>query len=247
MKIMKTMKTIKTSLKKTILNFVLILLVVITAVFAVQAKQDDLFTRASNSFFQKKFEMAEVLLQEVIKQEPGNALAYSYLGDIYLKKKLYDGASGLYSKAIELDPQIAENYFRLGQINYIKKEQGLALENFNKALAIDSSLKFTYYQIGLTYLMLVRDKEKTIENWETYIKLAPEDPQYSSIKRVIELLKDPKFVLPEPGSNVAIEEVLLLGGATLDAQDRTGENKKADHESKQSKDIIENIYTDDDL
>ena len=231
---------------KTVLSFMLALLFILIEL-TVQAKQDDLFTRASNSFFQKKFEMAEVLLQEVIKQEPGNALAYSYLGDIYLKKKLYDGASGLYLKSIEIDPQIAENYFRLGQINYIKKEPDPALENFNKALAMDNSLKFTYYQVGLTYLMLVRNKEKTIENWETYIKLSPEDPQYSSIKRVIELLKDPNFILPEPGSNVAIEEVLLLGGATLDTQDRTGENKKADHESKKSKDIIENIYTDDDL
>ena len=233
---------------KRILNAALISVLIFTAVLPVLSRQDDdLFTRAANYFFQKKFEMAEVLLQEVIKKEPENALAYSYLGDIYLKKKQHDGALNLYLKAIEIDPQIAENYFRLGQIYYYKKNPDLALENFNKTLTIDPSLKFSYYQIGLTYLMLVRDKEKTIENWETYIKLAPEDPQYSSIKRVIELLRDPKFVLPELGSNVSIEEVLLLGGATLDTQDRTGENQKADHESKKSKDTIEDIYTDDDL
>ena len=232
---------------KTILNFVLIPVVIITCVLTAHAKQDDLFKRASNCFFQKKFEMAEMLFQEAIKQEPFNAMSHSYLGDIYLMKKRYDEALSSYLRAVELDPQIAENYFRLGQIYYLKKEPAPALENFNKALEMDSSLKFTYYQVGLTYLMLVRDKEKTIENWETYINLAPEDPQYSSIKRVIELLRDPKFVLPELGSNVTIEEVLLLGGASLDAQDRTGENKKADHESKQSKDIIEDIYSDDDL
>jgi len=233
---------------KRTLNFILISLFILTWGLPVNSKQtDDLFTRATNHFFQKKFEMAEVLLGEVIKSEPGNALAYSYLGDISLKKRQYDSALSFYLRALELDPQIAENYFRLGQIYYIKKDSGLALENFNKALITDDSLKFAFYQIGLTYLMLVRDKDKTIENWETYIKLAPEDPQYDKIKRVIELLRDPKFVLPELGSNISIEEVLLLGGATLDTQDRTGENRKADHESKKTKDIIEDIYTDDTL
>jgi tetratricopeptide (TPR) repeat protein len=233
---------------KRILYVIMISLCIITGVLPLFSEEkEELFTRAADYFFQQKFEMAEELLQEVIKKEPDNALAYSYLGDIFLKKMQYDEAQNLYLKAIEIDSKIAENYFRLGQIYYYKKNPDLALENFNKALTINPSLKFSYYQIGLTYLMLVRDKENTIINWETYIKLAHEDPQYNSIKRVIELLKDPKFILPEPGSNVSIEEVLLLGGAALDTQERTGENQKADHESKKSKDTIEDIYVDDDL
>lgn len=215
--------------------------------FTQNKKEEDLFSRATKYFFQKKFEMAEVLFQEVIKKEPENAMAYSYLGDIFLKKQQYDGALTLYLRAIDLNPEIPENYFRLGQIYYFKKNAGLSLENFEKALAKDSRLKITYYHIGLTDLMLMRDKEKTIENWSTYIKLAPEDPQYDSIKRVIELLKDPNFKLPSADSGISIEEALLLGGATLDSQDRTSENKQADHESKKSKDTIEDIYMDDDL
>jgi tetratricopeptide (TPR) repeat protein len=61
-------------------------------------KEDELFLKAQKYFFQKKFEMAELLLQEVIKSNPENALAYSYLGDILLKKQLYDGALNLYKK-----------------------------------------------------------------------------------------------------------------------------------------------------
>ncbi len=218
-----------------------------SAAFTQVKKEEDLFARATKYFFQKKFEMAEVLFQEVIKKEPENALAYSYLGDIFLKKQQYDGALTLYLKAIDINSEIAENYFRLGQIYYFKKNADLSIENFNKALAKDSKLKVTYYHIGLTDLMLMRDKEKTVENWETYIRLAPEDPQYDSIKRVIELLKDPNFKLPDADSKISIEEALLLGGATLDSQDRTSENKQAGHESKKSKDTIEDIYMDDDL
>lgn len=229
--------------------YIAIILIILLQSFAFSEvkKEEDLYTRATKYFFQKKFEMAEVLFQEVIKKDPENALAYSYLGDIFLKKQQYDGALNLYLKAIDIDPNIAENYFRLGQIYYFKKNADMALENFNKTLLKDDKLKVTFYHIGLTYLMLLRDKEKTIEYWETYIKLVPEDPQYDSIKRVIELLRDPKFQLPAADSKISIEEALLLGGATLDTQDRTSENKEAGHETKKSKETIEDIYTDDDL
>ncbi|HOK01919.1 MAG TPA: tetratricopeptide repeat protein [Spirochaetota bacterium] len=211
------------------------------------SKEDEQFLKAQKYFFQKKFEMAELLLQEVIKSNPENALAYSYLGDIYLKKQLYDGALNLYKKAVDLDPGNALNHFRMGQVYYFKKMGHEALESYHKALELDSKLKITYYQIGLTYLMLLRDKEKTVENWEIYIKEVPEDPQYESIKRVIALLKDPDFKIPPADSEISIEEALLLGGATLDKKERETENRKAEHESKKSKKTLEDIYIDDDL
>jgi tetratricopeptide (TPR) repeat protein len=230
------------------LYYILLVIVFLqSAAFSQAKKEEDIYTRATKYFFQKKFEMAEVLFQEVIKKDPENAMAYSYLGDIFLKKQQYDGAMNLYLKAIDINPNIAENYFRLGQIYYFKKNPDLAIENFNKTLIKDDKLKITFYHIGLTYLMLMRDKEKTIEYWENYIRLVPEDPQYDSIKRVIELLKDPKFQLPSADSRISIEEALLLGGATLDTQERTAENKEAGHEKKKSKDTIEDIYMDDDL
>ncbi len=232
-------------MKKTVYFTLFFLLFLQSASLPQEKKEENTFTRATKYFFQKKFEMAEVLFQEVLKKEPENALAYSYLGDIYLKKQQYDGALNLYLKAIDINPDLAENYFRLGQIFYYKKNSNLALENFNKAYVKNNKLKTCLYQIGLTHLMLLRDKEKTIEYWENYIKAVPEDPQYDSIKRVIELLRDPNFKLPSLDSKISIEEALLLGGSTLDTQDRAGENKKADHESKKSKDTIEDIYNDD--
>jgi len=210
-------------------------------------KDDDLFTRATKSFFQKNFDMAEHLLKEVIQKDPQNALAYSYLGDIYLNKKQYDGALNLYLKAVEIDPAPAENYFRMGQIYYFRKHGALSIENYDKALARDSKLHIVYYHKGLAYLMLMRDKNNTISNWERFITLAPEDPQYDSIKRIIALLKDPDFKIPDAGSEVSIEEALLLGGATLSRQERAAEDKKAGHETKKSVHELEEIYKEDDL
>ena len=233
-------------MKKLIIQLILILGTAAAA--AAQTQQNEYtFQKATTYFFQKKFEMAELLLQEVIKKDPENETAYSYLGDIYLKKNQYDGALNLYNRALEINPNSAENYFRIGQIYYYKKIGNVSLENYDRALALDPKLKIVYYHKGLTTLMLLRDKERTIQYWQTYIDLAPEDPQYESIKRVIELLKDPNFKIPPEGSDISIEEALLLGGATLENKDREAENKKADHENKKSNDKIEDIYLDDDL
>lgn len=227
--------------------FLLVFILIATSALPQGAKDDDLFTRASRSFFQKNFDMAEHLLKEVIKNEPENALAYSYLGDIYLNKKQYDGALNLYLKAVEIDPSPAENYFRMGQIHYFRKNGELSIENYDKALARDRKLNIVYYHKGLSYLMLMRDKANTISNWERFITLVPEDPQYDSIKRIIALLRDPDFKIPEAGSEVSIEEALLLGGATLSRQDRAAEDKKAGHETRKSVNELEEIYIDDDL
>ncbi len=237
--------------KKSLINglsAILIYTLCAVPVFAAgDSDKESTFEKAQRYYFQRKFEIAELLLQQTLKENPENEKAYSYLGDIFLEKKRYDGALKLYQRALDLDPGNAENLFRVGQIYYYKKEGQKAREYFRKAFAADPSLKFTYYHIGLTNLMLLRDKQETIEAWEKFLSIAPEDPQYEKIKRVIELLRDPNFKLPPPGSDISIEEALHLGGVTLEDQKRTAEDRKAGHEKKKTKEKFEEIYRDDDL
>ncbi len=209
--------------------------------------ESELYKKALAYFYQQKFEMAELMFQEELKANPENQPAYSYLGDIFLMKKRYDGAMELYRKSLDLNPRSAEDFFRIGQIYYYKKEAGPAVDNFKKAFALNQNIKYAHYHIGLAHLMLQRDKNATIESWETFLKIAPEDPQYEKIRRAIELLKDPNFVLPPLGSDVSIEEALHLGGALLKESDPKAEEKKAGHEDRKTKNTFEDIYRDDGL
>lgn len=209
--------------------------------------EDDTFKKAVSYFYQNKLEMAEILLQDELKKNPENQMAYSYLGDIFLQKKRYDGALELYRKSLDLNPASAEDYFRIGQIYYYKKDGNAAIDNFRKSYSLNKSIKYAFYHMGLSYLILHRDKQQTIENWENYLKLAPEDPQYEKIRRAIEILKDPNFVLPPVGSEISIEEALHLGGMVLKEADRKAEDKKAGHETKKTKNKLEEIYRDDGL
>jgi tetratricopeptide (TPR) repeat protein len=218
------------------------------AVRGEEAKpQDELFKKAAAYFFKKNFTQAEPLLQRVIDENPENSLAYSYLGDINLVRKRLDDALELYKKSIELTPQLGENYFGLGKIYFKKKHGRMSVEYFRKAIETDTSLKFSYYHMGLAYLMLLRDKNNTIENWETFIKIAPDDPQYNKIKRAITLLKDPNFVIPPPDSDISIEEALLLGGLGIEKVMRKTTDQTEGHELKKTKRKLEELYLDDDL
>lgn len=238
-------------MKKTATAIILIFAAVFCCGQAGYGAADDentkLFKKGQKYFFQKKFEMAELLLQEVVKKDPENALAYAYLGDIFLSKQRYDAAINVYQKAIDLKPDIAENYFRLGQIYYTKKMGALAIENFNQSLIINKNFNICYYHLGLTYLMLERDKDNTIINWKTFIRLSPEDIQYENIKRALELLKDPNFTIPPKGSEVTVEEALLLGGATLKKIERSADDKKAGDENKKTNKKTEEIILDEEL
>jgi len=211
------------------------------------AESDPTFKKAVNYFYERKFEMAQLLLQESIKKNPENSEAYSYLGDIFLNKKRYDAALNLYKKALDLKPSIADNYFRIGQVYYYKKQGQDSIDYFNKSYELDSGLKFAQFHLGLAFLMLKRDKDKTIEHWETYLKIAPEDPQYENIRRVIDLLRDPNFTIPALDSEISIEEALHLGGITLMPGDHKSTDKLADHENMKINKKIKEVYIDDDM
>ena len=211
-----------------------------------QAKEDG-FKKASKYFFQRKYDMAELLLQEELKRNPENGLAYSYLGDIFLQKKQYDAALALYQKAVELKKDTSEDYFRMGQIYYYKQLPDLAIQNFKKAVEQNPKLTFAHYQIGLVHLMLRREKRDVIASWETYLRLAPEDPQYEKIRRAIEILRNPNFDLPPAGSDVSIEEALHLGGAVLQKTEVKAEDKTAGDEKMKTVNKTEDIYRDDTL
>jgi tetratricopeptide (TPR) repeat protein len=235
--------------KQQILLLLLICLLFNTQTINAQSKEpkDTTFKRAVQYFYQKKFQMAELLLQEELKKNPENELAYSYLGDIFLSRKRFEASINLYEKAIDLNPKNAENYFRIGQAYYYKKLGRVAISNFKKAYRINKKIKFAQYHIGLSYLMLLRDKNNTINSWETYLSIAPEDPQYEKIRRAIELLKDPNFKIPPVGSDISIEEALHLGGMYLKKGKGKDVDKSAGHEKKKTIKKVEDIYRDDDL
>ena len=200
------------------------------------------FHKGEKAFFQKKFREAKFYLERSIKEEPASYKAYSYLGDIYLLEEEYEKAEKYYKKAIVYSPNPAKEYFRLGQV-YIKKgEYKKAEDAFKKAYSLDPSLKPSLFMIGYIALFFERNKEKVISYWERFIQEAPQDPQREKIEKVLALLRDKDFILPPPGSDVPLEEVLRLGKYIKpeDIKPKVqGEKEEKEKEKNQKFDLIE--------
>ena len=130
---MKLIKIFKISfIFKTSIALLFSLMTFSSIVIAKNSNAESTFTKARNYFFSRKFEMAKIYLEEVIRKDPEHVLAYSYLGDIYLTKKQFNKAMNIYRKALDLKPDVGENYFRIGQIYYYKKNGPMAIKNFEK-------------------------------------------------------------------------------------------------------------------
>ncbi len=200
---------------------------------------DEFFKKAEAYYFQKKYEIALKMLEAVLEKTPDNAKALSYTGDIYLIKKDYDKAIQRYNQSVELSADPAMDYFRLGQVYTARKEIPQAKENYQKAYSLNPSKTASLFQLGYLSLVYERDKNACIRYWRDYVLRTPNDPQKEKIQKVIDLLKNPDFVIPPLGSDISLEEALIMGGKTsreeeVDLKDKTTghEKGKISNESK---------------
>jgi len=85
----------------------------------------------------KQYDQAVSDLNEIIKLDPNNALAYISRGDIYCIKDQFDKAIDDYMKAIKLDPDYAEGYKNRGKVHEQLGQEKKAIKDFKKALNLN--------------------------------------------------------------------------------------------------------------
>jgi len=234
---------------KSAFKYCIIILLLLTS-SAGYSKEVTPFEKAEKLFFQKKFSGAKKILLKVVKEESGHPKAYSYLGDIELHRGNYRGAIKYYNRAKTVSDNPSMEYFRMGQV-YIKlKNEDQALENFQKSYSLNPAEKTPLYQIGYVYLVMKRDKYKTIEYWRRFIQEAPSDLQYDSVKKAIKYLENEKCVIPGKGSDDSLEELLKLGCKTVVANKAKPEDQSAGNEKEKINNKTESLLddtSDDDL
>jgi len=73
-------------------------------------------------------------LNEIIKSQPKNFVAYNLLGSVYGNEKKLDEATKAYSKAIELKPDWPNPYRNLALIYYVQKNKDGAIKLLNTGI-----------------------------------------------------------------------------------------------------------------
>ena len=200
---------------------------------------ESLYKKAERLFYEKKFTAAENSLKNLLVNinevpTPIQSKSYSLLGDIYFFQKKYTNAISYYQNALEFSEDTSVENFRLGQIYMLTEDYTKAKSYFNLAYSTNSNLKICLFQFGYITLVADRDKQETIRYWKQFIKEAPNDPQYENVKKAIALLEDPNFIIPPQGSDISLQEALLLGGSVSVNNSETEDVTSGDEKSKEN-------------
>ncbi|MDP8263150.1 MAG: tetratricopeptide repeat protein [Candidatus Ancaeobacter aquaticus] len=107
----------------------------------------------------------------------------------YFNNKDYDLAVELYSEAANLDPDYVDAYYGLG-MSYVRlKQYKKAFEAFEEALFIDSDHAQSHYGMGIMYPIVMRNNDKAIEHFETYLRLKPRASDRDKVEGWIDNLR----------------------------------------------------------
>ena len=126
--------------------------------------------KAEGYYFQKKFNVALKLFEQVIQKDPDNLLAYRYAGDISLIQNNYEEAINYFEIAREISNEPEIEWLRLCQAYILIKNYKKAFFAANQSLNINPDLYKCHFYLGIIYLNGNNNKKKAIEEWEIYGK-----------------------------------------------------------------------------
>ena len=140
-------------------------------------------------FRNREWSTPENLWKSAVRVVPNSSRAHKLLGETYLTKKDYEGASDEFKKAIELRggvyPDAYNNlglsYLRLGKVNEAEK---IFMGNINNYPLMWQS----YY--NMSEVELVKGRVSWAQSY--LLKVLELDPQNKDAKRVLESLSDAK-------------------------------------------------------
>lgn len=159
--------------------------------------ENNYLKKANDYFKQGKFSLAEIFYNKALQKQPEHFQANYNLGKIYFHQKQNKKAIKYLKRANDIKPDktivfmIANSH-----VNDNNPEKGLSVySNLIKKYPAYADVYLNAGNIGYQYLY---KKNITIANWERFLILRPNDPQSPNIRKALEYLRDPNFVLKPP-------------------------------------------------
>lgn len=196
-------------------------------------KETKVYDQAMKEIFKyyetKNFDKVRDRLESWMAKSPETfpSAGYLLLGNVYDHFKLFEGAIKLYDKG-EL---IAENKFPF----LVNKAQAYRhLKNHAKSVEILLNLKNyasfypeIYLFLGMSFFEL-RDRAKTIENWENYLNYKPVGLKPDNVRKALAWLKRKDFKWPEELKQQADKEAEDLKKFLEELKDTVNKEKLKD-------------------
>lgn len=139
----------------------------------------------------KKMENRDASIEafrEALKLNPNSYSCFSELGEALAKKEDYEEAKTFYLKATELSPDDPDAFYNLGVVLTNLGNSEEALKYFLRAVDVQADYVDALYQIGTIYIGKGQT-EDAVKNLEKFLELAPEHPNATIAKQLLEYLK----------------------------------------------------------
>ncbi|HLZ12080.1 MAG TPA: aspartyl protease family protein [Candidatus Acidoferrum sp.] len=118
---------------------------------AIAAEPPAPFAEARRLLRTGKFAEAETAYNEILKSEPGSALAYAGLAHVYLKQKRTAEADKAAAKSLELAPTASFSRIAVGEVRFRQGRIGDAETIFTDLVKANAGDARAYYGLGRVY------------------------------------------------------------------------------------------------
>lgn len=165
-----------------------VLLFVILAAVACQQREEP---RSGGQFPAGSIRSQEEvrLLQDIVRQDPGNVNAWIQLGNLLMDTSRFGEAVDAYQKALAIDPKNVDVRVDIGTCYRNSGKPELAAQEYRKALELNPNHLNGRKNLAIVLAYDLRDSQQAIKEFEMYLKTAPNAPDAENVKREIERLK----------------------------------------------------------
>jgi cytochrome c-type biogenesis protein CcmH/NrfG len=112
-------------------------------------------------------------LKRQTQADPGNANAWTELGNAYFDSKQYEKSISAYRKSLELNPNNANVWTDMGVMYRRAKKPEEALKAFDQAIAVDPKHEVSRMNKGIVLLHDLNDFNGAIQAWEGLLEVNP--------------------------------------------------------------------------
>ncbi|MDD2852069.1 MAG: tetratricopeptide repeat protein [Desulfuromonadaceae bacterium] len=124
--------------------------------------------------------------EKIVAQDPKNLNVWISLGNDYFDTEQVQKAINAYGKALEIDPNnpnvLTDQGVMFKKVGWYDK----ALANFDKASKIAPNHLQSLYNAGIVYAIDLKQPEKALPYWNSYLKIDSNSPTALQIKGMIE-------------------------------------------------------------
>ena len=128
-------------------------------------RKNELFTNAMSNLMNDKLAMSIDLLDELIKMDTDNKLAFLARGSVYLKMSESRKAIDDFNRAIQIDANHPKAYHLRGLAHEMVGDHDEALSDFNRAIEIDGEYGAAFYSRA-TLLTKMGKQESALEDMQ---------------------------------------------------------------------------------